>query len=45
VNIMAKGYWIGRLDVTDPEKFKAYSVAAAEAVAQVWWPLLIVAGG
>jgi uncharacterized protein (DUF1330 family) len=28
---MAKGYWIGRLDVTDPEKFKAYSVAAAEA--------------
>jgi len=28
---MAKGYWIGRLDVTDPEKFKAYAVAAAEA--------------
>jgi hypothetical protein len=27
---MAKGYWIGRLDVTDPEKFKAYAVAVCE---------------
>lgn len=28
---MQKGYWIVRVDVTDPEQFKAYTVANAEA--------------
>jgi uncharacterized protein (DUF1330 family) len=28
---MAKGYWIVRLDVTDPEGYKAYVAANAEA--------------
>jgi uncharacterized protein (DUF1330 family) len=27
---MAKGYWIGRVDVSDPEGYKAYVVANAE---------------
>lgn len=27
---MAKGYWIGRVDVTDPERYKAYVAANAE---------------
>ncbi len=27
---MAKGYWIGRVDVTDPEKYKDYVAANAE---------------
>jgi len=27
---MAKGYWIGRLDVSDPESYKAYVAANAE---------------
>ena len=26
---MPKGYWIGRLDVSDPEAFKAYQAANA----------------
>ena len=28
---MAKGYWIARVDVNDPEAYKAYVGAAAEA--------------
>ncbi|GGF03157.1 DUF1330 domain-containing protein [Stappia taiwanensis] len=28
---MAKGYWIGRVDVTDPEAYNAYVAANAEA--------------
>ena len=28
---MAKGYWIARLDVTDPEGYQAYIAANAEA--------------
>src|ERR1700682_770305 len=28
---MAKGYWIVRVDVTDPEAYKAYVAANAEA--------------
>ena len=28
---MAKGYWIGRVDVHDPEGYKAYVAANAEA--------------
>jgi uncharacterized protein (DUF1330 family) len=27
---MAKGYWIGRVDVTEPEGYKAYVAANAE---------------
>jgi uncharacterized protein (DUF1330 family) len=30
---MPKAYWIARVDVTDPEKYKAYTVANAEAFA------------
>ena len=26
---MPKGYWIGRVDITDPEKYKAYIAANA----------------
>ena len=29
---MPKGYWIARVDVTDPEKYEAYRVANAEAL-------------
>ncbi len=28
---MAKGYWVVRVDVDDPEKYKAYVAAGAEA--------------
>jgi uncharacterized protein (DUF1330 family) len=31
---MPKGYWIGRLDVSDPEAFKAYQVANAAPLKQ-----------
>jgi uncharacterized protein (DUF1330 family) len=27
---MAKGYWVGRFDVTEPEGYKAYMAANAE---------------
>src|SRR5678816_1722222 len=27
---MPKGYWIGRVDIADPEKYKAYIAANAE---------------
>ncbi len=27
---MARGYWIGRVDITDPEKYKEYIAANAE---------------
>ncbi|MCY1706854.1 DUF1330 domain-containing protein [Pannonibacter sp. SL95] len=30
---MAKGYWIGRVDVLDPEAYKAYVAANAEPFA------------
>ena len=30
---MAKGYWIGRVDVSDPEAYKAYVAANAEPFA------------
>jgi uncharacterized protein (DUF1330 family) len=29
---MAKGYWIGRVDVTDPEGYKKYIAANAVGV-------------
>ena len=28
---MTKGYWIGRVDVADPEAYKAYMVACMES--------------
>ncbi|MYZ49150.1 DUF1330 domain-containing protein [Propylenella binzhouense] len=31
---MAKGYWIARVDVRDPEAYKAYVEGAAEAFAR-----------
>jgi uncharacterized protein (DUF1330 family) len=41
---MAKGYWIGRVDVTDPEKYKAYTVANATAFAK-YGARFLVRGG
>ena len=32
---MSKGYWIARVDVSDPEAYKAYVVANAEAFRQL----------
>ena len=29
---MAKGYWIVRVDITDPDKYKAYVAANAESL-------------
>ena len=31
---MAKGYWIGRVDVTNPEGYERYGTAAATAFAK-----------
>jgi uncharacterized protein (DUF1330 family) len=31
---MAKGYWVVRVDITDPERYKAYIAANAEPLAQ-----------
>lgn len=31
---MAKGYWIVRVDITDPEQYKAYIAANAQPLAQ-----------
>ena len=31
---MAKGYWIARIDVTDPEGYQEYVAANAAAAAQ-----------
>ena len=36
---MAKGYWIGHVDVTDPEGYKAYMAADMVPLRQVWRPL------
>jgi len=41
---MAKGYWIGRIDVTDPEKYKAY-VAANAAPLRKFGARFLVRGG
>jgi len=41
---MAKGYWIARLDVTDPEGYKEY-VAANAAAFQKYGARFIVRGG
>jgi uncharacterized protein (DUF1330 family) len=41
---MAKGYWIGRVDVNDPEKYKAYVAANAEAFKKFGAHFLVRAG-
>lgn len=42
--IMAKGYWIGRVDVTDAEAYKAYVGANGAAFAQ-YGARFLVRGG
>jgi uncharacterized protein (DUF1330 family) len=42
--MMAKGYWIGRVDVTDPEAYKAYVAANAVAFAK-YGARFLVRGG
>ncbi|HSF96842.1 MAG TPA: DUF1330 domain-containing protein [Thermohalobaculum sp.] len=41
---MAKGYWIGRVDVTDPEAYKKYVAANAAAFAKYRARFLIRGG-
>lgn len=41
---MAKGYWIGRVDVKDAEAYKAYVAANAEAFAK-YGARFLVRGG
>ena len=41
---MAKGYWIGRVDVTDPEGYQAYVKANAEAFRKYGAKFLIRGG-
>lgn len=41
---MPKGYWIARVDVTDPEKYKAYIAANAEPFRKYGAHFLVRAG-
>jgi uncharacterized protein (DUF1330 family) len=41
---VAKGYWIARLDVTDPEGYQAYIAANAEAFRRYGGRFLVRAG-
>jgi uncharacterized protein (DUF1330 family) len=41
---MAKGYWIGRVEVADPEVYKAYVAANAEPFRQFGARFLVRAG-
>jgi uncharacterized protein (DUF1330 family) len=41
---MTKGYWIGRVDVTDPDAYKSYVAANAEAFRQYGARFLVRAG-
>ncbi len=41
---MPKGYWIARVDVTDPEGYKAYVAANAEAFKKYGARFLVRAG-
>ena len=41
---MPKGYWIVRVDITDPEKYKAYIAANAEPLKKQGARFLVRAG-
>jgi uncharacterized protein (DUF1330 family) len=41
---MAKGYWVARVDVTDPEKYQAYVAANAKPFGQYGAHFLVRAG-
>jgi uncharacterized protein (DUF1330 family) len=41
---MAKGYWVARVDVADPEKYKAYVAANAEPLRKYGAYFLVRAG-
>lgn len=41
---MTKGYWIGRVDVTDPEQYKNYVAANAEPFRKYGARFLVRAG-
>ena len=41
---MSKGYWIGRVDVADPEGYKAYVAANAEPFAKYGAHFLVRGG-
>lgn len=41
---MPKGYWIARVDITDPEKYKAYVAANAEPFRKYEAQFLVRAG-
>jgi uncharacterized protein (DUF1330 family) len=41
---MAKGYWIARVDIADPEKYKAYIEANAEPFRKYGAHFLVRAG-
>ena len=41
---MAKGYWVARVDVSDPEKYRAYVEANAEALKKYGGHFLVRAG-
>ena len=41
---MAKGYWIARVDVSDPQQYKAYVAANAEPLARFGARFVVRAG-
>ncbi|HZI84307.1 MAG TPA: DUF1330 domain-containing protein [Casimicrobiaceae bacterium] len=41
---MAKGYWIVRVDISDPEKYKAYVAANARPLAKYGARFIVRAG-
>lgn len=41
---MAKGYWVARVDVADPERYKAYVAADAEPLGKYGARFLVRAG-
>ena len=41
---MPKGYWIGRVDISDPEKYKAYIAANAAPFSEYGARFLVRAG-